>query len=229
MNDPQLNNLLKWGIQNSDASRSDPSTAPQPMTEVDKEALRQLIAGVGGPSDADLMRESFQVIENNEAEAEAKHQAFENFELLIQGIDNANNMEGLGLWTKLIKQLESEDPVIRMWAAWCCSTAVQNNVRSQERVCISSICIRSWNTANGLKLLVLKDAIPTLVRLATSDPDRAARKKATSALSSTVRNFQPGLDAVLEHMPAEYKPKEVLDANDMSSVDILINKLREST
>ncbi|EAT90789.1 Hsp70 nucleotide exchange factor FES1 [Parastagonospora nodorum] len=210
MNDPQLNNLLKWGIQNSDASRNDPSTAPQPLSEVDKEALQQLIAGVRGPSDADLMQDSFQVIENNEATAEAKHQAFENFEQLIQGIDNANNMEALGLWTKLIKQLESEDPVIRKWAAWCCSTAVQNNVRSQER------------------LLVLKNAIPTLVRLATSDPDKTARKKATSALSSAVRNFQPGLDAVLEHMPAEHKPKEALDANDMASVDILINKLRES-
>jgi len=75
---------------------------------------------------------------------------------------------------------------------------------------------------------VIPNAIPTLVRLATSDPDKTARKKAISALSSTVRNFQPGLDAVIEHMPAEHKPKEVLDANDMASVDILINKLRES-
>jgi hsp70-interacting protein len=66
------------------------------------------------------------------------------------------------------------------------------------------------------------------VRLATADTDRMARKKATNALSSFVRNFQPGLDAVLSNMPAEYKPKDQLDANDMESVDLLINKLREN-
>jgi len=143
MNDPHMNNLLKWGIQNSHVSRNDPATAPQPMSEVDKEALLQLMAGAG-PSDADLMREAFQVIENDEAETAAKHIAFENFELLIQGIDNATNIEAMGLWTKLIAQLESEDPVIRMWAAWCCSTAVQNNVRSQKRVSSSAICASLW-------------------------------------------------------------------------------------
>jgi hsp70-interacting protein len=64
--------------------------------------------------------------------------------------------------------------------------------------------------------------------LATEDVDQKVRKKATSALSSFVRNFQPGLDAVLSKMPAEYKPKNELDANDMESVDLLINKLREN-
>jgi hsp70-interacting protein len=29
-------------------------------------------------------------------------------------------------------------------------------------------------------------------------------------------------------MPAEFKPKDQLDANDMESVDLLINKLREN-
>jgi hypothetical protein len=133
MNDPGLNNLLKWGIQNSEASRNDAS-APKPMSEVDRAALQALITGAAGPSDATLMKESFQVIQNPEAKAEDKHQAFENFEMMIQGIDNANNLESLKLWTPLIQQLDSEDPIIRMWAAWSCSTAVQNNVRSQERV-----------------------------------------------------------------------------------------------
>lgn len=227
MNDPALNNLLKWGIQNSEASRNDASTAPQPMSDIDKEALKQLVTGIRGPSDADLMREAFQVIENNTAEEDAKYQAFENFEMLIQGIDNANNMEALGLWTKLIKQLENEDPEMRMWAAWCCSTAVQNNIRSQERVSTFHIYTFLSSKINEPQLLVL-DAIPTLVRLATSDPNKDARKKAISALSSATRNFQPGLDAVLTSMPADHKPKEKLDANDMASVDILINKLRES-
>jgi hsp70-interacting protein len=76
--------------------------------------------------------------------------------------------------------------------------------------------------------LLIVGAIPTLVRLATEDADKKVRKKAITALSSAVRNFQAGLDASLEQMPSQFKPEEKLDANDMDSVDLLINKLREN-
>jgi hsp70-interacting protein len=66
------------------------------------------------------------------------------------------------------------------------------------------------------------------VRMATEDTDPKARKKAITALSSTIRNFQAGLDEALTHMPAAYKPTDNIDANDMDSVDLLINKLREN-
>jgi len=80
---------------------------------------------------------------------------------------------------------------------------------------------------NDPQLLVV-GAIPTLVRMATSDTEKKVRKKAVFALSSSVRNFQAALDAAVEHVPAEFKPQQKLDANDMESVDVLINKLRES-
>lgn len=64
--------------------------------------------------------------------------------------------------------------------------------------------------------------------MATEDAEKKVRKKAILALSSSVRNFQPGLDAAIPHLPAEFKPREELDADDMASVDTLINKLRES-
>jgi hsp70-interacting protein len=54
------------------------------------------------------------------------------------------------------------------------------------------------------------------------------RKKAIFALSSSVRNFQGALDEAVLHMPADFKPEDPLDADDMASVDLLINKLRES-
>lgn len=135
MNDPALNNLLKWGVTNSEASRSDPSVTPKPMSASDREALQSLISGVNaGPSDADLMVQSMDVADHAEATVGDKVTAFENLEMLIQGIDNANNMEGLGLWTRLIKHLDDEEPELRMFAAWCCGTAVQNNVQAQKRV-----------------------------------------------------------------------------------------------
>ncbi|CAO2648346.1 Nn.00g076130.m01.CDS01 [Neocucurbitaria sp. VM-36] len=209
MNDPGLNNLLKWGIQNSEASRTNVSATEQPPAKVDVEALQRLITGMNGPSDAQLMNESMDVIENEDVDLENKCTAFENFEQLIQNLDNANNMESLHLWTRLIAQLDNKESDLRMFAAWCCGTAVQNNIRTQER-------------------LLIVGAIPTLVRMATSDAEKKVRKKAIFALSSSVRNFQPGLDAAVSHMPPEFKPQEKLDAHDMSSVDILINKLRES-
>ena len=64
--------------------------------------------------------------------------------------------------------------------------------------------------------------------MATSDSENKVRKKAIFALSSSVRNFQAALDAAVEHMPDEFTPPGPLDANDMQSVDVLINKLRES-
>ena len=136
MNDPGLNNLLKWGIQNSQPSHTDSTASTQPAPRIDTEALRQLLGGFSGPSDAQLMVESMDVIDNNEAKLEDKCVAFENFEQLIEGLDNANNLENLGLWTRLIKHLHNEIADLRMYAAWCCGIAVQNNIKTQERVCI---------------------------------------------------------------------------------------------
>lgn len=70
--------------------------------------------------------------------------------------------------------------------------------------------------------------IPTLVQLAVEDPDMTARKKAIRALSAATRNFQAGLDAVVEHVPAAYQPKDKLDAGDMDSVDSIIQPLRDN-
>lgn len=66
------------------------------------------------------------------------------------------------------------------------------------------------------------------MKLANEDPDKTARKKAIRALSTGVRNFQPGLDAVVEHLPDSLRPKDKLDATDMSSVDSIIQPLRDN-
>lgn len=131
MTDPRLNNLLKWGIENSDVSRNDPSVQQNPSTNIDPEILRQVM---GGPSDADLMRQKMDIITSPEHALEDKVQAFDDFEMLIETIDNANNMENLKLWTKLAEQLDHEDAELRKYAAWCIGTAVENNPQAQQRV-----------------------------------------------------------------------------------------------
>ena len=135
-----MNQLLKWSIENSEASRKDPISTTDTKAErpdwpsgrpLNSEALRSLM---GGPSDADLMKESMAAIESPDLSIENKLVAFDNFEQLIENIDNANNMESLRLWTPLVGQLDSSDSDMRRMAAWCLGTAVQNNVKAQERV-----------------------------------------------------------------------------------------------
>lgn len=128
-----LNTLLKWGVQHSsDATTEGETEAPKnPARGINSEALAQLF---GAPSDADRMREAMAAIQHPEVDLHNKIIAFDNFEQLIENLDNANNMEPLKLWVPLVEQLANPEPELRRYAAWCVGTAVQNNTKSQERV-----------------------------------------------------------------------------------------------
>ena len=208
-----LNQLLQWGIENSDSSRNDTTTQPtdqqrDPSRGLNAKALAELL---GGPSDADRMRGAMAAIiaPTDQVNLESKMTAWDNFEQLIEQIDNANNLESLGLWPPLIKQLDNAEPEMRRMAAWCISTAVQNNVKSQERFLASG-------------------AISKLAKLAVEDENQAVRKKAVTALSSEVRNFQPGLDELHQSLPKDlWAGRNGVDAGDMEAVDEVIQKLRD--
>lgn len=212
--DKNLSNLLQWSIENTV-----PNDSPQanPRT-LDPELLASLM---GGPSDADLMKSSMATIQSPDTPHEEKLVAFDNFEQLIEQIDNANNLEALGLWTPLVELLgteaasddetkTSESADLRRMAAWCVGTAVQNNPKSQERA-------------------LLVGVIPHLVRLATEDANSNVRRKAVYGLSSEVRNYQPGLDEVLKYLPDSLEGGGKIDAADMNAVDGLMDKLRSLT
>lgn len=208
-----MNQLLKWSIENSESTSADPTSTTDPKAErpsgrgLNAEALNALM---GGPSDADLMKESMAAILSPEITLENKLVAFDNFEQLIEGIDNANNMESLGLWTPLVGLLKSEEPEIRRYAAWCSGTAVQNNPRSQER-------------------FLVMGGIPSLVRLATGDSNEAVRRKAIYALSSETRNYQPGLDEALKTLPKSVAPEGAIDSANMEAVDRVMDRLRDES
>lgn len=207
----KLNELLKWSIENSAASQ-DGATADQtehPRSQLNPELLAQLL---GGPSDADRMRDAMTaiVLPLDKVSLEDKLVAWDNLEQLIEQIDNANNMEPMGLWPPLLQQLQHDEGEMRRMAAWCVSTAVQNNIKSQER-------------------LLEHGGIPQLAKLAVEDGEQAVRKKAITALSSAVRNFQPGLDALEQSLPEKVwtRRKLGLDAADMDAVDSVIKALRD--
>lgn len=201
-----MNSLLQWSIENSEAARNDPTvTKPADQTRgLNAEALAALM---GGPSDADLMKESMAAIIASDIDLENKLVAFDNFEQLIENLDNANNMESLGLWTPLTDQLASTEPDLRRMAAWCIGTAVQNNARAQDRALVVGV-------------------IPKLAKLAVEDTDAAVRRKCIYALSSEVRNYQPGTNEMVEHLPEEIVGSKKVDAGDMDTIDAIMTKLR---
>ncbi|KAK3906427.1 nucleotide exchange factor Fes1-domain-containing protein [Staphylotrichum tortipilum] len=231
--DRNLNNLLKWGIENSapstgagttgvtahssdgttaTAAPSDPAAAPisSPAPERSNLNPELLSALFGGPSEADLMRAAMEVLTDPATTLDNKLIAFDNFEQLIESLDNANNLEPLALWTPLLSLLAHEESELRRMAAWCVGTAVQNNVRSQER-------------------LLAMGGVPTLVGLATSDgEDQAVRRKAIYALSSAVRNYQPAMDeAAAALKKGGHHDHGEVDAADMDAVDSVIGRLKE--
>lgn len=202
--DPGLNSLLKWSVENSDTTRDPNAPITEPKT-MSADALRALM---GGPSEADLMKEAMTVIVSSAASPDSKMIAFDNFEQLVENIDNANNLEPLGLWTPLIGQFDSPEADMRRMAAWCVGTAVQNNVKAQER-CLA---------VNG---------VAKLCKLATKDEDKAVRRKAVYALSSSIRNYQPATNEAVKLLPKEFVGPDQVSATDMEVIDAIMEKLRE--
>ncbi|KAL9123918.1 MAG: hypothetical protein Q9217_006699 [Psora testacea] len=211
--DPGMNQLLKWSIENSQTASSDPTSTSDPKAvrpsgrPLNAEAINSLF---GGPTDADLMKESMAAIISPNITLENKLVAFDNFEQLIENVDNANNMENLGLWSPLLELFTSEEAELRRYANWCAGTAVQNNVKAQER-------------------LLAMGAIPKLINLAIEDPSEPVRRKAIYALSSEVRNYQPGLDEAVKGLPKSVVPEGAIDAGNMDALDQIMGKLREDS
>lgn len=58
---------------------------------------------------------------------------FDELELLVESIDNAIDLQALGMWPQLLSILENEkEGELRMYAAWVMGTAAQNNPKAQE-------------------------------------------------------------------------------------------------
>lgn len=201
-----MNQLLKWSVQATTNPTAEPEQAARGLNP---EVLASLF---GGPSEAQLMQDSMAAIlsEDPEMDLETKLIAFDNFEQLIENLDNANLMEPLKLWPSLIGLLKHEEAEMRKYAAWCIGTSVQNNTKSQQ-------------------MLVKEGGIGPLVDVATKeDEDTQVRRKAVYALSSALRNMQDAMDVFVKEMEAKGKSFGSVDAGDMDAVDSIINDLRDA-
>ncbi|KAI2470329.1 Fes1-domain-containing protein [Annulohypoxylon bovei var. microspora] len=226
--DKNLNELLKWSIENSVPSDA---SAPGPKSSLTPEVLAAIM---GGPSDAELMQAAMANITSTDPEItlESKLIAFDNLEQLVESLDNANILSNLGLWTPLLDLLGHEEHQLRLMAAWCVGTAVQNNAPSQERLVALGGVERLVAVALGERLPKEKsagdgDETAGEAVAATAAETKDVRRKAVYALSSAVRNYQPALDVAAKELRKRGEDvQEGMDATDMDAVDELMNGLR---
>ena len=165
----KMEKLLQWSI----AHQSGDKEAIEKVGAPDPRMLEQLFGGADEPT---LMKQAMMVVGNKDATDEDKLTALDNFEMLIENLDNANNIENLGLWQGIIDVLTSESNVdLQVQAASIIGVATQNNPKSQQ----------DFNKyPHGLERL-----ISLCTNQSTSQP---LLLKCLFAIACFVRNFEPG-------------------------------------
>ena len=139
MSNRTADELLKWGLRNAPTNEDGTSSLTQVAADV--AAGRRpdltdpgLYDAIMGKSEAQMMQEELSVAVNAARTVEDRCTALDNFEMLVEQVDNANNMEPLGMWPPVLSLLEphvASDERILVAAAWVVGTAVQNNDKAQ--------------------------------------------------------------------------------------------------
>ncbi len=73
------------------------------------------------------------IIRDKEATEEARLNAFDELEMLVEGIDNASNMDKMSLWPVIFECLQpGESLEVIHFALWIIGTCAQNNPETQK-------------------------------------------------------------------------------------------------
>ena len=128
-------------LNRSIAQRSGDKEAIEKVGAPDPKMLEQLFGGTDEPA---LMKQAIVVASNPETTVENKIVALENFEMLIENLDNANNIENIKLWPQIVSFLNNPENEIRVLAALIVGIAVQNNPLAQK----------AYISHNGVKPLI---------------------------------------------------------------------------
>ncbi|KAI8907840.1 armadillo-type protein [Gorgonomyces haynaldii] len=152
--------LLAWATVNA---QSEDNTVNRPLQPLDPKWVDVIL----GKGDAIRLKECFEVVYSDKS-LEEKLQAFDEIELLVESIDNANDLRPLGLWPKLLKALEFEEDELRMFSLWVIGTAIQNNEKAQQA-------------------FYDFEALGHILRALEQDKSIKVRQKALYCLSSAIR------------------------------------------
>ncbi|KAF9646148.1 nucleotide exchange factors-like protein [Thelephora ganbajun] len=123
-----MDSLLRWSIEHSTPRSAD---APPPTrTNLDPEIIDYIL----GKPDAVLMKDGLEVALDENRDEDARIQALDDFEMLVEQIDNANDLTKLKMWDPLQSLLTSQNSSdeIKLQTLWIIGTAVQNNPSAQN-------------------------------------------------------------------------------------------------
>lgn len=173
-----MESLLRWGIENS-ATEAD-SEAPQPPPRDISKLDPGIIDAILGKPDSVKMKEALGVALDESVPEDARLIALDDFEMLIESIDNANDITSMKMWEPLIGLLSSPSDAIRMNTLWILGTAIQNNPKAQTAF---------LSHAPLSKVLYLLQ--PNLV-----DHTAQTRSKAVYCLSASLRHNRAAVEGL---------------------------------
>ncbi|KAF9526437.1 nucleotide exchange factors-like protein [Crepidotus variabilis] len=169
-----MQSILRWSIENSAQDGAPRQGPPAERKDLDSGVIDMIL----GKPDAVQMKEDMDIaVDLNKAEDE-RIEALDHLEMLIEHIDNANDLQKLGLWEPLHGLLteESSTAGIKSQALWVIGTAVQNNPTAQD----------AYFSLDPLSLL-----LSFLAPYPASS--QASRSKAIYALSALLKHNAPAV------------------------------------
>lgn len=176
--------LLAWSVVNQATEREDRTTATAQHEPIDPKWIDVIL----GKPDAARMRglllrlslgyafvmltgelvrcvDCMDIILDKEKPLQDRLANCDELELLVESVDNALDLQPLGLWPLILGILEGEEEAeLRVYAAWIAATATQNNPKAQE----------AFERARG---------IPVALKALDQDQDAAVRIKCLYCIS----------------------------------------------
>lgn len=177
MSNRTADQLLKWGIEHAPVHEDGTSSVAHVAADV-AAGRRPDLADPGlydaimGKSEAQMMQEELGVAVDPGRTEEDRCIALDNFEMLIEQVDNANNMEPLRMWPAVLALMDGAHATsqIQVAAAWIVGTAVQNNDKAQAAA-------------------LTHGALPRILALLQDLSQEAVCSKAVYALSAMLKHY----------------------------------------
>ncbi|KAF7795103.1 hypothetical protein EIP86_006248 [Pleurotus ostreatoroseus] len=170
-----MQSLLRWSIENSESGAPPP---PNDQSKLDP----GIIDAILGKPDAESMKEALAIAVDEKRDEEDRLQALDDFEMLIESIDNANDLVKLKMWEPIHNLLTSpsSSEAIKAQTLWVIGTAVQNNPTAQR------------------EYLMFSPMETLLSFLAPGIGSPKTRSKAIYALSGLMKHYAPAVRQMQE-------------------------------
>ncbi|PWN18127.1 Fes1-domain-containing protein [Microstroma glucosiphilum] len=179
-NNANMDALLKWSMQQQSSDPQAPT--PSQLAEDIKAGKRpdldpKVLEAMMGKSEATMMQEELRAAVDFQRSEDDREVALDNFEMLIESIDNANLITSMKMWSPLLALLSStsSSPRLQVATLWILGTACQNNPSAQDAL------LHAHSTPEGAGGEQALDLILAILR---DSQDMAVRAKAMYALSA---------------------------------------------